>query len=703
MNTSNNSQEYFASLPGDDPEYLDQLVNLIDQYREFCSDLGKYSKWQRALNNYYGISSDGLKSSNVITQGGDSSQLSMMKVADYRNLIQHQLILITGQRPAGQAKAINSDPVSLHQARIGSLLTEYYMSQIGWEAKFVKACEASLVCDESFFVLDWDTSIGDPIRPDENGRILKTGDATLRTVMPWQMARDPYIQDPADMKWGIYTYRVNKWDLAAKFPAHKEVILKNASDVSRPFPFNDFSEVDTDQIAVHVLSHDQSDACPNGRVTIFIQEQVLLDVPTLPFSEWNIYRMSQNDILDTGFGYSNNNDLLALEAVTDSLYSTIITNELTFGCQSILAAKGSGLDHTQLANGGNFFEVEPAMFEKIKPLQMTATAPEIFKFIETLSRKKETLAGINSVVRGDPEGALRSNSGSALALVQAQSLQFQSGGQRSYYHALSKVNTGLIKLLQRYAANERIVRITGKVQGQYLKEFKYTGDDLSKISSVIFEMVDPVFQSIGGKISIADNLLNKGMITNARQYLTVVRTGSLDAFTEGDEGSEIAIKSENERLREGIPVQVIASENHEEHIAEHSQVIATPEAKENMQLVQAATAHIQEHVNMWNELSMNNPALLIATKQKVLPPPPPPVAAPVNNPENPTGIVNGASGAGMGANPPPDQHANADGAHAPQVLGNQSPVETKAATVEKPRMPINPATGQRAQVPGVPT
>ncbi len=679
------SEVYFAALPAEDPQYLAELFDKIDKFRNFCSDTGKFAKWQRALNNYYGVSSDGLKSSSVITRGGDSGQLSMMKVNDYRNLIQHQLILITGQRPAGQAKAINSDPESLHQARIGSLLAEYYLSQVGWEEKFVKGSEASLVVDEAFYVLDWDAQIGDPIRPNpETGKMIKTGDATLRVICPWNMARDPYVQDPSEIKWGIYSYRMNKWDLAARFPQHRDVIITNKTDKTKPFPFNNPDDSDTDQIEVCVLSHDKTDACPEGRITMFVNEAILLDVPALPFSEWNVYRISQNDVLDTGFGYTNNNDLLALEAVTDSINSIIITNQLNYGAQSIKGAKGMGMDYTQLANGSTYFEVDPAMFDKLEPIQMTMTAPEIFQYLETLGRKKETLAGINSVVRGDPEGALRSNSGSALALVQAQSLQFQSGGQRSYYHALSKVNTGLIKLLQRYADNERIVRITGKVHGQYLQEFKYPGDDLSKISSVIFEMVDPVFQSIGGKISIADNLLQKNMIKNARQYLTVVRTGSLDAFTEDDEADEIAIKSENELLREGRPVRVIATESHEEHIQGHMSVIASPNSKENQALVDAVLNHIGEHAALWQNLSLTNPALLIATKQKVLPPPPPPP---------------GMAGTVPTSQPTPGPES--DGGKVSQMMSNVSPVEHKADEVRQPLMPINPATHERATVPGV--
>lgn len=674
---------YFAALEQYSPDYLEALIDKVNTYRQFCQSTGLIAKWQRSMSNYYGKSTDGQKVSNQVTRGGEDGQLVMAKVNDYRNLIQHQLILITSQRPAGQAKAINSDPESLHQARIGSSLTEYYLSQVGWEKKFVTAAEISLVDDESFFALDWNATVGEKIRPNpETGKMIMSGDSELRVIEPWNMARDPLIQSPDDMKWGIFSYRVNRFDLAAKFPQFKDSILKGSTRQINDLPFEIYDENQTDTCTLYVLSHDRTPACENGRITMFVPDAILLD-GEFPYPEFNLYRMSQNDVIGTCFGYSNNSDLLALEEITDALHSVVMSNQTAFGAQAIIGPKGCGLVHQELAKGFAYFEVEDKYVDKIKPLQLTKTAPEIFNYIEVLGRKKETLAGINSVVRGDPEGALRSNSGSALALVQAQSLQFNSGGQRSYYHALSRVNTGHIKLLQKYADAEKVVRITGKVQGQFLEEFKYTKENLQNISSVVFEAVDAAFQTIGGKMKVAEDLLNKGLIKNARQYINVVRTGNLDVLTEDDEADELAVKAENARLREGRPVQVIIVENHEEHIKSHMSVIASPESKENTKLVSATLQHIEEHAATWQELSLTNPALLIATGQKVLPPPPG-----MGMPEMPPQ-------GGQGAPPP------GPGGEPSEIMGGEPPVETASATVKQPNMPTNPATGDKAQVAGM--
>lgn len=694
---SPNKDVYFASIPQGDPHLLDELLEKINIYRNYCQTSGKLSRWQRSLQNYFGISSDGTKASNVVTRGGDSGQLTMAKVNDYRNLIQNQLILVTSQRPAGEAKAINSDPDSLKQARIGSMLTEYYLSQVGWEQRFIRQQELALVVDEGFFVLDWDANLGSPIRPimDEQtgqptGKMITTGDLVSRIVAPWNMARDPYVGSPEDMKWGIYSYRVNKFDLISKFPQYEDDILKGNSKKLKELVFNTIDADKTDQTEIFVLSHDKTSAVPDGRLTMFTSEAVLLDGP-LPYDEFNIYRNAQNDGVDSSFGYSNNNDLLALEEVTDALHSIIISNNTTFGAQSIIAPKGANLDHTQLAKGFAYFEVEPAYVDKVLPLNLVRTSKETFEYLETLSRKKETLAGINSVVRGDPEGALRSSSGSAMALVQAQSIQYQSGSQRGFYQNLSKVMTGAICILRRYSNSEKVIRITGKNNKDALQSFKYTGSDLTNVSTIQFEMTNPLEKTLGGKETLAKDLLQSQLIKNARQYITLARTGSLDAFVEDDEADELAIKEENEWLRDGKPVLGLITENHEEHIQGHMSIIASPTAKQDQTLVQATLSHIQWHAQTWQMLSQTNPALLIATKQKVLPPPPPPPGMMPGGPMPGGPDHNGPSGG-------PPAPVGTGGSH-PGPLMNPPGDHHGIAPPKLPRPPINPATHQPAPMP----
>ena len=181
-------------------------------------------------------------------------------------------------------------------------------------------------------------------------------------------------------------------------------------------------------------------------------------------------------------------------------------------------------------------------------------------------------------------------------------------------------------------------------------------------------------------MQLAQDLISNGMITSPRQYLTVVETGNLDALTGPDEDINLLILEENELLSEGKPVQAVVTENHADHIKSHMSVIASPQAKEDPNLVGSVLAHIQEHLDQWQDASINNPAILLATGQQPLPQMPMPGMTPP--PGGPGGPPQGPGGAPPPSGPP------------------GSPLE--AEQPKEPRMPTNPATGEQAQVPGAP-
>jgi hypothetical protein len=666
-------QTYFATLQGQD--FLDALIEKINIYRKHCNETGKTARWERSYKNYYGVSNDGTKFSSMLGRAGESSQYVTAKINDYRNLIQHELILIAGQRPAGEAKAINSDPESLKQAIVGSNLVEYYLDQVGIEKKYIQTAERALCFQEGYFIPDWDATKGDPVAPNpDTGQIVNSGDLVARSFSPWNVAIDPFLMDADDGVWWIYGWRTNRYDLATKYQDQTQAILNDDGKALVDFPFSKVNRDQTDMVNIFVFVHAKTSSVPNGRYSVFVTEATLLD-GDLPYAEPNIYRMAQNEQLDQGAGYTNNYDLLAVEEATDSIHSVILSNLANLGGQAIVVPKGVGIDYKTLGKGNVIFEVDPAHVDKIKVLQLLKTPTEVFNYLESLSRKKETLAGINSVVRGDPEGALRSNSGSALALVQAQSIQFNSGGQSSYYQTLSKGCTGMIKMLQRYATTERVIRITGKAKAQFLEAFKYTNKDLDKISAVVFEQVNPIEKTMGGKTAMAENLMKIEDPKQRRQYIEVMRTGNVDTYIEDDEAKKLAIISENEYLRNQKPVKIIPTENHEEHVLSHTALISTPEAKADNNLTNIVVDHIQQHLDMWQQLSAFNPSILIATGQKVLPISPP--------------------GMPPGGGPPPP----GPGGPPPHMSGIQNPTapaEVKAQEVRQPSMPTNPLTGEKA-------
>lgn len=673
------SQEYFAST--DDPIKLaNSMGTKIREFREWCTSRGLIQLWQKKLSNYYGISNGG-NTSQQVSKGGSEGELNLIKINDLHSLVQDQLVIVTSQRPAGVAKAINSDTKSLKAARIGSAVSEYYMSEGGFEQKFVNCAESALLCDEAFVDLFWDKGAGDPIGIDpDTGMPEMSGDAILRVHCTWNVARDPG-STVDQIKWHIISYRLNKFDCASMYPKFSDMII-NASDDDLPtVPMNNIPD-GSDMIWVHLLVHDRTPAVKSGRYSLMIADQIVLDTK-LPYREYPIERMTPADVIDGCLGYAPSTDILAAEEVTDALHSIVVTNLVTFGGQSIVGPLGGNLKHTDLAKGLRYFELPPDMVDKLKPLQLTKTPPEVFNYINMLGQKKEKAVG--SVAGVLSQQAVQGASGSAMALIQTQAISYNSGTQRSYFKLLSGTMTKLISMLRTYADTPRIARIVGKSKAAGLKEFKYTGEDLNSVSSIVYELVNPASQTFGGRLTMAQDLLKAGQIKSPKQYINLVSTGQMEVLTQDDEADGMLILEENDALIEGRPVIALITEMHSDHMKSHNSLI-TQEAKErDPDLVKRATDHIMEHIQLWAQASATNPAILIATGQQPLPiPKPPGMPGPDSAP--PGGPAPGA--------PPPQM---------PKMIGGgQSPVQAKAGEVRKPGLPDIAGTHEKPSVPGVP-
>lgn len=665
--TTKNNTEYFASI--EDPVRLAAAMQeKIREWRDYCGSKGLMDLWRRKLKNYYGRSEGG-NSSQAVTSGGSEGELSLMKVNDLHSLIQEQLVIVTSQRPAGQARAINSDTQSLKSAKIGSSLAEYYLTS-GMEAKFVQSTETALLCDEGYVDLWWDKTAGDPIAVDpETGEPEMSGDVKMRTHAPWNVTRDTGLTID-EQKWYILSFKLNKFEASSMYPKFAEQILTVGDDDLPSIPLDCIPD-GSDAIWAHLLVHDRTSAVKNGRYSLLIGEWIVLDTD-LPYKDFPVDRITPSDVIEGIVGYAPANDIMGLEQVTDGLHSIITTNEISLGGATIVGPEGGNLKHTDLAKGMRYFELPPDLIDKIRPLQLCKTPPEVFNYIGLLGQKKERAVG--SVASSLAQQAAQGASGSSMALIQTQSISFNSGIQRSYFRLLSSSMTKLIGILRVYADTPRIARIVGKSKAAGLKEFKWTGQDLNSISSIVYEMVNPVSQTWGGRMSIADNLLKAGQIKSPKQYINLVATGQLDVLTEDDEADGLLILEENEWLSEGRPFRAVITQMHADHIKSHTSQITLEAQANDPEFVARTLDHIQDHINLWMQASMTNPGILIATGQQPLMAPPPQLPPP------------GAPGPGMSK----------------EIGSGASPAISEAQGIKKPELPTIAGThGQKPTIPGV--
>jgi hypothetical protein len=206
------------------------------------------------------------------------------------------------------------------------------------------------------------------------------------------------------------------------------------------------------------------------------------------------------------------------------------------------------------------------------------------------------LSGINSTIQGNPPS--QATSGAAMALLVSQSLQFTSGLSESHNQLLEKVGGLIISHLQTFAKTPRIALIVGEANRPFMKEF--SGSDISMIKRVTVEESNPMANTISGRLQIADSLLEKGLIKNTNEYISILNGGVLESSTFGIQASSINIKAENEALQEGTSVvRAMIIDNPMEHILSHRDIISSPESRLDDELVGRVLDHIQDHFDVW--------------------------------------------------------------------------------------------------------
>ncbi|MBA57904.1 MAG: hypothetical protein CMQ40_01885 [Gammaproteobacteria bacterium] len=676
------NQEYWAAKPDD--EFASDLKDAIIRYYRQMDATGRSEVWRRSVRTYYGLDSEGSwRNSSAITYGGEQGELVMLRVNHYRNLIQHMLTMTTASRPSFSARAMNDDQRSLAQARIAEGLIDYYLDEYNLEHDSVRAVEFALVFGEGWLSLTWDTEKGDqygveqvPVTGDDGlpvvdemgmpvmrERIVYSGDISTYVSGPMDVVRDIAKRDNTH-DWLAQRMMVNRYDLMERYPDRADDIenmeAKPADSEALLFDYvNSYATTESeDIIPVYYFYHKPTEALPLGRFAIMAGD-ILLHSGRMPYSDIPIYPLIPSVQFNTSSGYSGNWDLLALSQAMDSLITTAMTNHEAFGVQNVLVPYGSDIEVNDLSGGLRMVQFNAAAGEP-KPLELLSISQHTYQMMGQITEMMETLSGVNSVARGNPEKNL--DSGAALALVHSMAIQYNNGLQRSYGRMMEKAVTGLVRMLQQYASTPRLAEVLGANERPNLIEF--TGDDIASVRRVKVDLSSPLLRTAAGRVQLADRLLERQAIT-AQQYLDVVATGRLNPILDGPRAELSLIKSENDLLSNGVEVRATPMDNHRLHIQEHKVILADPELRFNDELVGVILSHIKEHVRMAQE----HPEIMLLTGQEPVP----------------------------GSELPPEQGNVPEGA-APAMGG---PDEEAAALGEDPtrakmpEMPKNPLTGQR--------
>jgi len=619
-----NKPVYFAA---DEAEVC--VETLIDKSSTWFNTLvhnNYIDKLKRSWNAYHGSYFD---ASHQVGFGGEMGELVHLAVNHYRNIARHQLNMTTSNRPSFQARSVNTDSKSQIQTTLANGLLEYYMREKRLEVFLKTAVEHAIVMGSGYVKMEWNSTSGeihDYIFPEKKEDSeddeeispypIYEGDVQFSNLSPLDVVFDGSKESTENHDWVLCRTFKNKFDLAAKYPELESKILGVKSKSDQEKHRVTLSALDeTVDVPVYEFFHKKTESMPNGRYLLYLDGDIILMDSPMPYRKLPIYRIAPSDILGTPYGYTTMFDLLPLQDAVNTMYSTAFTNQSSYGVQNVLNPMGNNVKSTQLENGMNFIEYN-GQVGKPEALNLTNTPPEIFNFLQMLERAMETISGINSVARGNPESSLKS--GNALALVQAQALQFISGLQHSYIQMIEDIGTGLIQLLQDFAEVPRIAEISGIANKSKMAKFK--GDDLDSINRVVVDAGNALAQSAAGRAEMADNLIQMGLINKPEEYFSVINTGRLENMTEGHINQNLLIRTENERLIDGtVEVLAIDTDAHSQHIREHRDILNDPDARiKDPSFVERTLVHIQQHIEALRNV---DPDLLAMLGEQPLSPP----------------------------------------------------------------------------------
>jgi hypothetical protein len=637
---------YFANKSSlDTAEILEKKINdwnnIIERNRYL-------EKVRRCWAAYYGANLGDISAGHEITFTGEQEEFLHLPVNHFRNIASHMLEMTTSSRPAYEARAVNTDYKSLAQTLVADGVLDYYLREKKLEDKLKRAVEYAIVLGSGYIKLGWDAMAGEIYDYDEEGNPMYEGDVIIQNLSPFDVVVDGSKETSDENDWILTRTFKNKYDLIAKYPQFESEILaiRDKTDQEN-YRFMNASYDKTDDVSLFEFYHRRTEAVPNGRYMIFCTGDTVFMDMDMPYRQMPVYRVSPSDIMGTPYGYTIMFDLIPLQEILNVLYSAVATNNNAFAVQSILNPRGNDVSLQQMG-GMNFIDYN-ANIGKPEPMQLTASSGETYNFLDRLVKDMETLSGINSVTRGNPEASLKS--GTSLAMVQSMAIQFISGLQNSYVRLCENVGTGLIKMLQDFATTERaITMISGKSKRSYVREF--SNKDISNIARVQVSIANPLSRTTAGRVEMARDLLQMGAIKTPQEYLMVMNTGQIELMFESDQKQNMLIRQENERMMDKEPVACLFTDEHKQHILEHRELLSDPDLRMDPQLTKLVGDHIQEHFTMLQEANPN--MLMLLGQQPIQPPPPPaPPAPPGPPPGPPQGPQMGAPGPMPGPMGPP--------------------------------------------------
>jgi hypothetical protein len=587
---------YWALAPSS--EIANEINAKWSDHQKWLSDTRYGYMVQVMWDLYYGSNEGGFE----VDISTDAST-AKINVNHFKSLIQRLHSITTQAKLQYQPRARNSDAEAQIQSDFAKGLLEYYADEKNMTSVTSQMVETGLVMLDSYVYAPWDQHQGEAIAAGEGMQELKNGDQAFHLLSRFDVATHQTLDKTP---WYIVRIKTHKYDLAALYPDKADEIIAQSLDQTNldysdlTTPFNSPSTQSSDDtVYVYHLLHDRTPSLSKGRYTQICGNVVLQDT-VLPYKTLPVVHFQASQMIKTNGGDSPATMLVGVQQAINNIYSSNLSNNLHFNKQNVWSP--TAIEIEKLSEGFNAI-ISPQMPQA---LQLTSSSPESYKLLQGLEGVAQTLSGVNSTTRGNPESSLKS--GNSLALMLSISVMSADSIQKSYTRAAADLATIVVHNLQQFASEPRVAYIGGVSKKSYAKTFKNT--DINSIDRISVDLGNPLIANYGGRYELLQQMMQFGSLQDPKKIIEFLRTGQIDSITEDDFKDTLLIRGENELIRKGQMPPVMVTDLHPDHINEHKQLASDPDVRNNPTIMANLTQHMMEHIQSYKTIDPDLAAIL---------------------------------------------------------------------------------------------
>jgi len=625
------SSTYFAK---DDAEKLiDRCEQKLNLWGASSGSYGFFSSaikaiWRNSAMYYASMLEPQAWDTSMLFEG-EKGELVKAIVPKARTLIRQFVGLATKQRYAFEVVTDVGDSNPMATARLGNALVKSESEKHKIDLIAERVVETVAIEGWALLMNTWNTGKGEIFsRADDQGNLLYTGGTDIEMFTLSDVCFDWTKKTQEELEWLIVRRKMNRWSLIAQFPELEEEIkaLPAAHDerLTMPTLALETGDRNEDDVYVREFYHKPTPALPFGRMTVWANSKTVLFDGENPYGciPGNIFIFQQ--IKNTLLGYPMMSSLISAQELYGSEMSTIATNHSAFGVQSVLNPRGSNVSVNQVTKGMAFIDYTPQGADgggKPEPLQLTATPPEIFNFMNALSATLEEMSGINSTLRGQPPANV--TSGAMAATLSANALEFIYSDTKGLTIGLETIMNMSIKNFQKLASAQQIVQVVGEGNTASVIEFKR--EDLEGVKQTKIRQGNPLMNTIAGRLQMGEALLpllQAGKTDAVAKYMGLLEGAPIDTLFESELSENSAVQMEVEALMRGENVAPLITDRHPLFIRAYQKLLYNPAVRQNGQLTQTLLALMQERAMLEMQCPPDLKAILRNEPMPMMAPPP---------------------------------------------------------------------------------